>query len=756
MNTRRRGVLPALLWLFLASCDPFTHDPAAFFDEQTGGITLGLPAVVDGTLTLGTDGYICLKAGETGFSIPLDNPRGYALTVESSFTRTMGAGISGLTVTQTGEDRLAVNMPPGITDRNEGTLHIKVKTAAEGRILYEGDLGIAYIDFDTSLKAGTGLSVSSTLDPYLNLNEPFAPGAFNYSVNDAPVSFTVAAAAENSAARIIINGETLGTGSGSLRIMPPPGSSIVPIRVEAPHGTAYREYTISVSRSFQGITISTEPTTKVYVQQGSPNTGFSPAGMVLTASTTGGEAVVGSGQYSILDYDFTTPGEKTVVVSYKGSTAAITVWVVGLSGLTLTGPGGYAPALNFDRSSAAAYNKDLGTVPFTATPLTITATSGLAGVEGATLSMKVNTGSSQAITSGAAVPVPIPQVHPASNTIQITAGLTKGSQTVTRTYTITVRRVSLSVDEFFVSQTGSDTSGDGSAAAPYGTVKKALDVVKTSGLTQADTFTITISGTITADTGTSDEMIDISGTGYPKIVLQGKGTGSDAGVINAAGKNKRVLCIADGNKVALGANLTLTGGSTTSGGGVFVTYTSTFEMTGGTIAYNTASEGGGGVYVTGTFEMSGGTIAHNTSGTLGGGGVYVSSGTFEMSGGTIEHNTDSSSSYGGGGVYVTYGTFKMSGDAVIRGNTAYRGGGVYVLSDNGVAFTKKGNALIYGDTGDSNANTATGGDGHAVYLLLGKKRNATAGASLNLYAKYNSGWSYNDVGGVGDTTAHWE
>ncbi|MDR2144063.1 MAG: hypothetical protein LBP29_06820, partial [Treponema sp.] len=56
MNTRRRGILPALFCLFLVSCDPLIHDPAAFFEEQTGGITLGLPAVADDALVLGTDG----------------------------------------------------------------------------------------------------------------------------------------------------------------------------------------------------------------------------------------------------------------------------------------------------------------------------------------------------------------------------------------------------------------------------------------------------------------------------------------------------------------------------------------------------------------------------------------------------------------------------------------------------------------------------------------------------------------------------
>ncbi|MDR2048428.1 MAG: hypothetical protein LBP69_03160, partial [Treponema sp.] len=81
--------------------------------------------------------------------------------------------------------------------------------------------------------------------------------------------------------------------------------------------------------------------------------------------------------------------------------------------------------------------------------------------------------------------------------------------------------------------------------------------------------------------------------------------------------------------------------------------------------------------------------------------------------------------------------------------------------DENAEFTKKG-GTIYGDTDNthtpgSTENTATGGDGHAVQAEGGKKRNATAGPEIKLYAKYEGGaWTYNDAGGVGDTTDKWE
>jgi hypothetical protein len=162
--------------------------------------------------------------------------------------------------------------------------------------------------------------------------------------------------------------------------------------------------------------------------------------------------------------------------------------------------------------------------------------------------------------------------------------------------------------------------------------------------------------------------------------------------------------------------------------------------------------------------MSGGTIQGNAA--YNGGGVYVSGSgsTFTMDGGTIKGNTTyTSSSSNGGGVYVSGGsTFFMTG-GTIEGNTAtICGGGVYVTNSSGNTFTKTG-GTIYGDNNnshdDSNGsteNTATSGNGHAVYLYGGNQRNATSPANHNLYAEYvsGSGWSYIHPT-LGDTSGKW-
>jgi parallel beta-helix repeat protein len=205
------------------------------------------------------------------------------------------------------------------------------------------------------------------------------------------------------------------------------------------------------------------------------------------------------------------------------------------------------------------------------------------------------------------------------------------------------------------------------------------------------------------------------------------------------------------------SSFTMSGGTISNneasgtGGGVYVLSATSFAMSGGTISDNEASGGGGGVYISSyvsSVTISGGIISDNTvSGS--GGGIYVSSPSFTMSGGTISNNTASS----GGGVY-TSSSFTMSAGTIsnntassgggvnafsvtmsagtISGNTAASGGGVYSNS-----ITKTGTAVIYGDTDsthtpDTTENTATGGNGHAVLLSDGRKRNGDALAGQNL------------------------
>ena len=177
----------------------------------------------------------------------------------------------------------------------------------------------------------------------------------------------------------------------------------------------------------------------------------------------------------------------------------------------------------------------------------------------------------------------------------------------------------------------------------------------------------------------------------------------------------------------------ITGGKATNGGGVYVG-NSTFTMSGGTIAGNTATRNGGGVCVDdGTFTMQAAadgtapTISGNSAGNRGG-GVYVDHTQSTMSGSTI---TGNSASWDGGGVYANYGTFDMS-DSTITGNfaTTY-GGGVYV---NRATFTMSNSVAISGNTVSQ--------DGGGVYAYYGTLTMSDAAAISNNTANYYGGGVY--------------
>jgi hypothetical protein len=723
----------------------FGTDLKAFFEEQKGGIRVGQVEAVSGKVALGTDGYVCLGAGVEDFSIPIDNPLGYELRVESSFTQTYG-GIDGVTASAAGKDSLVVSLPPGQTPGNEGVLHIKVMTAKEGRILYEGDIGIAYLDF-TDFTAHLGVE----LFPSLALAPPFDPELPNYSISNAPDLFSIRVVAVADpddigpfSPLITIDGVS-GQGVLVRNITPADGGSTVLMRVELPHGAAGKNYSFVAHYSTAALVVQQAPGKTVY-QAGDPLTaaGLIADGLEMNYVTGEGVSPVDLTQCDIdcesdepgLQAAFTTPGTKVVTVSYTdpgtGFTVkgAFTVYVVGLSALDITGPGGYTAAVAHD--APGAYT--LATV-FAVDRLNITATS---AVEGASLNVTRTYPSVEGgvAVSGTAKTIPLAV---GSNTITIEVKLDRGSGGVaSETWTINITRASIGVSEYYVAETGgSDTAGGGTQALPFATIKYALDLIQASGLGGVldAKVTIFVSGTLTADTGTNNGMVDISGSGYPEIILKGIGAGTN--VIDAAGKYKRVLYIGGGAKVTLGDNLTLTGGAATGtygyGGGVLVSGDSAFTMSGGVIEGNTASSGGG-VSVTGfgsTFTMGGNAVIKDNSATSGGGGVYVVYGTFAMNENAVIK--DNSAISAGSGVSVFDGTFAMNENAVIEGNSNYGGAGVYVTGITGSTFTMGGTAVIQNNT------ITMSGSGSGGVSVTGSGSTFTMGGSAVIKG-HNASW----------------
>ena len=160
--------------------------------------------------------------------------------------------------------------------------------------------------------------------------------------------------------------------------------------------------------------------------------------------------------------------------------------------------------------------------------------------------------------------------------------------------------------------------------------------------------------------------------------------------------------------------------ATVRGGGVSVSG-GEFNMRGGTIGgaaadkANKAKNGGGGVHVSnsGEFTMSGSaSITGNTADN--GGGVYMIGDQFTMYGGEISGNTATVS---GGGVDVSGGTFTMSGGSIIGNN----GSGVFV-NDN-TTFTVSGAPTVTGNTRNRDIDSN-------VYLTGGIDTTITIGGAL--------------------------
>jgi hypothetical protein len=239
-----------------------------------------------------------------------------------------------------------------------------------------------------------------------------------------------------------------------------------------------------------------------------------------------------------------------------------------------------------------------------------------------------------------------------------------------------------------VSEDGDD-SNEGSRERPLWSVAAALEKVRWQPCRGA---VFVIHGSIT-EVAARSAMIDITGRGLPVIFLRGESP-EHPGRLNAAGLNKRVIYVSDGNTLYLEDNVILCGGAAQGSGGSGVTLESgTLIMRGGEISGNDSGVGmGGGVYAGkgSEFIMEGGLIRNNKTALHGGGVFPDEGGIFTMSGGIIFGNT---ACICGGGVFVGLGSvFEMTGGRIERNITGTenkvmlmgipvprgRGGGVFV------------------------------------------------------------------------------
>lgn len=239
-----------------------------------------------------------------------------------------------------------------------------------------------------------------------------------------------------------------------------------------------------------------------------------------------------------------------------------------------------------------------------------------------------------------------------------------------------------------------------------------------------------------------------SDSSSPAVLLLGASTFTmnRGSICNNSGQCGTAVYLTASNNAAK-ARFTMNGGTlsnnesrsytpySTPTGAVFVKYSAEFVLNNGTITGNCAHGGaGGGVAVMdelpteehGTaFTMNGGTISNNTASgyRCSGGGIYSCSNHVSLLGGRIENN----SAYDGGGIYSEgnteiYTTLHIE-NALITGNTADQGGGLWFCPTGDAKLYMQDGAVIYGNTaasaGDDFASpeVATGAGGNGGVTL---------------------------------------
>ena len=188
-----------------------------------------------------------------------------------------------------------------------------------------------------------------------------------------------------------------------------------------------------------------------------------------------------------------------------------------------------------------------------------------------------------------------------------------------------------------------------------------------------------------------NKAVHVIGSSYDQIYLAGGSTL----VLSDCTKTGRII----GSKVKSGSggvayvkngtlsvyDITLTGGSATTGGAIVVDKDGTLNLYSGEISGNHVTNGkGGAIYIKsgGVVNIYGGTIKDNHVYSGNGGAIYVEAGgTLNLYGGTITGNTASGL---GGGIYVeTGGRVNIQGAPVVTGNTAGgKANNVYVCVDS--------------------------------------------------------------------------
>jgi formylglycine-generating enzyme required for sulfatase activity len=243
------------LALLSISCDVLNFPMEEFFAENTAEVTIQnaqlVPDDVSDSVVVGTDGVICINVAEAGdkeIIIPLDNPAGLVFDEAALVSyEEIPSGVS--LATQQSEDKQSIVITvSGASEGDEFTVQVTAKTAKEGRLLFQRDLRIACVDFETRLSS---LSV-----PGYDLDLPFNPEEWEYGIKDAILSNAVfiSAVPVNSAASVRAttknSAQPVDVGSqGRSRVFLVQGDNEITVTVSAAYGAASRNYVLHLTRS---------------------------------------------------------------------------------------------------------------------------------------------------------------------------------------------------------------------------------------------------------------------------------------------------------------------------------------------------------------------------------------------------------------------------------------------------------------------------------------------------------------------------
>jgi len=193
---------------------------------------------------------------------------------------------------------------------------------------------------------------------------------------------------------------------------------------------------------------------------------------------------------------------------------------------------------------------------------------------------------------------------------------------------------------------------------------------------------------LVSDLAASGDSINIAAATYTENLTIGKslsltGTAASTTVISGPGVfGKSVVTISSTTSVVTLSDLTITGGNTASGGGIYNAGVLTINNS--TLTANAALSGGG-IYNLGKVTINNSTLSNaaaNNAGPPHGGGIY-NGGTVTINNSTLDGNWATAIggrfnqrvSQGGGIVNTTTGTVTIS-NSTISGNSAMQGSGI--------------------------------------------------------------------------------